>query len=331
MIQKIEANGVVKWRGRLGRGRLRTFNTRKAAQEYVDQERANKRRLKAGLLIEREGVTYNELCEMFLIGYDAQTFAWTKLMLSYSRKKFGKEYVRQIRSEDITRWLAALPYSPKTKRHILERMRLVFNKGIEWGYLGISPARGKAVTTPKGGRLTEIMPFQTWAEVEAVADAMPTPLDNAVVRFACATGLRPSEWQRLKWADVDFKRRQIVVHGTKNANAQRVLNLSQLAYDALTTAEHDLVLVFPIVTYYYWRKDRWRDALKKAGLAQRPPGQMRHTFATLALSAGVPIDAVSKMLGHANIGITLTYYAKHTPASMQHYAAMFDKLKEPSE
>jgi integrase len=37
---------------------------------------------------------------------------------------------------------------------------------------------------------------------------------------------------------------------------------------------------------------------------------MRHTFATLALVSGVPIDDVASILGHSNVSITFDYYRK---------------------
>ena len=53
-------------------------------------------------------------------------------------------------------------------------------------------------------------------------------------------------------------------------------------------------LIFPersgqLLNLHDWRKHEWKDALEAAGLAYRGPNQVRHTFATLALAANVPI------------------------------------------
>jgi integrase len=58
--------------------------------------------------------------------------------------------------------------------------------------------------------------------------------------------------------------------------------------------------------------DRILDA---AGLHRRGPHQMRHTFASPLLSAGVPILYVSRQLGHRDPSITLHVYSHWMPAA----------------
>ncbi len=53
--------------------------------------------------------------------------------------------------------------------------------------------------------------------------------------------------------------------------------------------------------------------LDKAELHRRGPHQMRHTFASLLLQAGVPITYVSSQLGHRDSAITLRVYAHWLP------------------
>ena len=51
----------------------------------------------------------------------------------------------------------------------------------------------------------------------------------------------------------------------------------------------------------------------KAGLAHRSPHDMRHTYASLLLSAGALLLYVSAQLGHTNSTITLKTYARWMP------------------
>jgi integrase len=52
----------------------------------------------------------------------------------------------------------------------------------------------------------------------------------------------------------------------------------------------------------------WHPALVRAGIRKREPYQTRHTFATLALSAGEEIGWVAKQLGHANTEMVIRHY-----------------------
>jgi integrase len=53
---------------------------------------------------------------------------------------------------------------------------------------------------------------------------------------------------------------------------------------------------------------------------------LRHTAATLAIARGVPIKAVSEMLGHADITTTLRIYAHVIPSMHQAAADIMDDI-----
>jgi integrase len=60
----------------------------------------------------------------------------------------------------------------------------------------------------------------------------------------------------------------------------------------------------------------WQRDLAAAGLTGYTTHQLRHTFATLALADGVPVNVVSEILGHASAAITLSVYG-HVAASQK--------------
>lgn len=53
---------------------------------------------------------------------------------------------------------------------------------------------------------------------------------------------------------------------------------------------------------------RWRALVKRAGVKPIPLHGARHSYATLALAAGVRLDIVSKQLGHSSVAITADVY-----------------------
>ena len=158
--------------------------------------------------------------------------------------------------------------------------------------------------------------------------------------FLVHTGLRCGEFLALKWSDIDFESRIVTVNKnlsmvydrdkdgvrikhkkarikcTKTASGNRIVPLNTKAIAALNSLkavyrEMDIVSDSVAVT----RKgttlssDQLRRVLAYAGI-DKPftLHQLRHTFATQALNAGIPITVVSKWLGHANISVTYNTY-----------------------
>ena len=69
------------------------------------------------------------------------------------------------------------------------------------------------------------------------------------------------------------------------------------------------------------RIDREKRRLAQAGIEERVRfHDLRHTFATMALSSGVDVKTLSSMLGHYSAGFTLDTYA-HVTTSAQRQAA----------
>ena len=68
---------------------------------------------------------------------------------------------------------------------------------------------------------------------------------------------------------------------------------------------------------------------RKAGLGHLRLHDLRHSYASLMLAAGVNVKAISQSMGHSNIGITLDTYAHLLPGMGRSAAEGFDKLLEP--
>jgi integrase len=315
--------------------RMWSFPTRKLRDEFAGDLAVRKARVRSGLPVPQGDITYNALCDLFLANYTAESRDWKERMLGYGRERFGKVPVRLLRPEQIGKWLhSELTYAPTTRNHILKAMRQVLTAGVEWGYLPRSPARPSAVRPPRGASgATPVNPLRQWADVLRVADS--AGYHSPLIRFACATGLRPQEWSGLTWDDVDRTAKLLTVRGTKTEGAARTVILSAPALRALDDVVRrlDTPLIFTTprgkkIDTGAWGQTVWRDALVAAGLPHRPSYQMRHTYATLALAQGCTIEWVSKQLGHKGIEITLKYYARFVKRVDDRMRDLLDQMED---
>src|SRR5205809_7979267 len=72
-----------------------------------------------------------------------------------------------------------------------------------WKWIEDNAATGVKNPTPKPG---EIHPFESWDEVDAIADELDA-VSGPLVIFLAGTGARPEEAFGAEWSDVDLKRR----------------------------------------------------------------------------------------------------------------------------
>ena len=178
------------------------------------KEKAHRRRLGLPDPDQRPiDITYPELVEKALEGYPHSPQAKTTLDYNLRRSKeaLGRVLVRELTSEQIAAWLARLPLKQTTKRATLKAMRYALARAVEWGYRRDNPAT--KVEMPKEPTY-DAHPFESWDEARHVSSAFKSDRDRALVLFACATGLRPQEWQALRWSDIDRENRVVHVRRT---------------------------------------------------------------------------------------------------------------------
>ncbi|RKW66591.1 MAG: site-specific integrase, partial [Tannerella sp.] len=135
--------------------------------------------------------------------------------------------------------------------------------------------------------------------------------------FSCFTGLAIVDMERLKFSHIQTAadgRRYIRKerHKTKVESvvplhpiAEAILNKSQ---EEQTVKEEVDALVFPCSCSRSVMNSKLGTVGLACGIRQRLSFHMaRHTFGTLSLSAGIPIESIAKMMGHASISSTQIY------------------------
>jgi integrase len=153
------------------------------------------------------------------------------------------------------------------------------------------------------------------AEAVRLVNACPADL-RKLVRGALLTGCRFGELAALCAADVKLGEEKIYIARSKGGKARRVpLNTEGLAlFKALHAGKKADDLVFTRADGQAWGKNHHVRALKAAcAVAKIQPAisfhDLRHTYASMLINAGVKLEVISKLLGHADMRITLKHYA----------------------
>ena len=249
----------------------------------------------------------------------------------------------ELRTETIQEWLNDLPHAAETKRNTLKAMRQALKKGITWSYTTTNAAT--AVDLPDEDPRPP-RPFQSQTEVDRLAAAFQKPLYSALVVFACETGLRPQEWQALRWSDVNTSERELTIRGTirnrkieegkaKTKRSLRTVALSDRALAALNSLPRPLrddPLVFagrggaPIGLASF-RSRPWKRALAASGIEYREVYAMRDTYATSLLNLGISSDLIAAQMGNTP-AIVLKHYGLWQKTS---HEKMLDLINDAAE
>jgi len=256
-------------------------------------------------------LTLAELVDEYLAQHDAQPETIEKLrwLLTKAVLVFGDRRLGQLRPQEIAAWRMTIP--PGHRFEATQALRQVLTRAMQWGMIDINPAT-HGVDNPQRRR-TEKRPFESWAQLGEVASTLGDRY-GPLVMFAAATGLRPGEWIALERRDVDVEAHVVYVRrafrngrlkSTKTEGSIRAVPLQAIALQALAhllvRGETDLLFPSPRGSYFdlhNFRNRNWKPAQLELGITPlRRVYDLRHTFATFALRAGISTFDLSRYMG----------------------------------
>jgi integrase len=256
-----------------------------------------------------------------LAGYNSAVRFWKGLI--------GEKAVKGLLHSDVLTALATRPdLTGKTVNNYVSVLREALELSVRDKGLASNPVsdlpRAKHQKPPPD-------PF-TLPEAEAICAYMakhyPAQVAN-LVEFWFFTGMRTSEVSGLRWPNVDLPSKYVMVaeaivrgvpkDNTKTNVARQVILNSRALAALKRQAEHTRMAaehVFLDPRYATaWNEERafrrsyWTPALKALGIRYRKPYNMRHTYATMMLMAGMTPAFCAKQLGHS-VEMFLRTYAK---------------------
>lgn len=259
-------------------------------------------------------------------------------------------------------------YSPETIKGYRRMLRTVFNEAVRYDWISKNPVSrtkiGGGNANISINEISEKAVF-SFAEVKQflkVLDDLPEEHINyrVCLKIMLLTGVRNAELHGLRWSDIDLENR--IIHVRRNRLYSNVTKTVYEKCPKTKTSVRDIPLpnelYKELVKYKEWFREADKDFDNKLdryylasnsqreplyphaighyltlleqnnGLKHVSPHGLRHTYCSLLLAQNVPIQTVTKYMGHSDSTITLQVYTHFIPDTQEKVIAALDNLTE---
>jgi integrase len=348
-----------------GRQRNKAFARKVDADRFLTTVQSSKL---TGTFVDpsRSRLTFGEMATKWTaskVGLKASTRAvYAAVMDDHVLPRWKDIPLSAIEHEDVQAWIAELVAKELSGAHVRKIVGVfsgVLDLAVRGKRLPANPATGVERPRTKSKRKR----YLTAGQVEVMAEAAamlepgrPKLASNAafaqyrLVIFVLAyCGLRWSELAALRVGVIDLDKRRLtvaaavvevdgigLVWGTPKSHEARWMSIPRFLVDDLRVhmgerPTNDLLFTAPeggLMRNRNARRAWFNRAATVAGEAGLTPHELRHTAASLAVSAGANVKAVQRMLGHASAAMTLDLYADLFDDDLEAVADRLDIVRE---
>tara|TARA_Y100001956_G_scaffold63040_1_gene63249 strand:+ start:472 stop:1647 length:1176 start_codon:yes stop_codon:yes gene_type:complete len=247
--------------------------------------------------------------------------------------------LEDIKAWDIQQWVTdkrKLGRAPATIEYTFNRLKAALNRAVEWEFIESHNLSSVKIAKEDNTRIRYLSESEEAALLSALA-AREAQLceDNdshqyadfftPLITLAMHTGMRKGEMLTLRWESVSFENRYLTIL-SENAKSKkkRTIPMNDTVFNMLSqwraqnlNEEYVFVHEGKRVSFFQYP---WQNLLKSAGISNFRFHDLRHHFASKLVMAGVDLNVVRELLGHADLKMTLRYAhlaPAHTAAAVQ--------------
>jgi len=224
---------------------------------------------------------------------------------------FGNLPLRSFTSRMLEEWQTKRmeKNKPATVNRMLATLKHMFTKAVEWDMVeeAVWKRVRKVKLLPENNRRLRYLSKEECQQLVSVCNHYLKP----IVITALSTGMRKSEILGLKWdQNIDLRHGFILLDITKNGE-RREIPINRTLRETLTKLPRRIDSPYVFTDE---KGNRFLDIKKGFGSACRRAGikdfhfhDLRHTFASQLVMAGVDLTTVKELLGHKTLSMTLRY------------------------
>lgn len=198
-------------------------------------------------------------------------------------EKYKSDRIKEVKPATINRDLACLKH--------------LYNKAIDWNLTEFNPVKKVRFFKEPPGRVR----YLSSEEINRLLTNCPEQLKPVVI-VALNTGLRRSEIFNLKWENIDFRNRILMVEMSKN-NEKRAVPINQIVYELLHKYSRAGEYIFNVSN----SRRLFEKAVEDAKIKDFKFHDLRHTFASYLAMSGCNLKTIQELMGHKDIRMTIRY------------------------
>jgi len=261
----------------------------------------------------------NAVSEYKLAELAQEYLKWTERQRVHKTKKiwvrqlvevFGNLDVKDLNPRVIEQWQSVrLKYNkPSTVNRLTGCLKHMINKGVQWEMASEEALKLVRMVKPLEENNRRLR-FLTIEECQTLIDCCAPHL-KPIVTVALHTGMRRGEILGLKWKQVDLNHGFILLDTTKNGERKEI-PIDDTLQEMFNEMPHSIESIHVFTDRdgnpYKSIKHSFSTALRKAGIHDFRFHDLRHTFASHLVMAGVDLVSVKDLLGHKSLTMTLRY------------------------